>query len=320
MATQNVPIVQPPYTDPSAKGAVSETPHPFRASVVRVNDDAGLCEISISRNSAIFDNLYSRNRVPLVGVGIGGLYDVYDTVSDNAYIETFHDRNRTPIFSWIAHTHSSALHDSALPWIDDFNSSDTLNSVCMIKKSEVKDAALHMDRVKGGIEALLEKAIKTIASWVNNGIIEQDTEADYIERAETGYKKFFNLCDDMKDELNHFFDHVPHLPSERTPEESISSSNSSTPSASENVWLKQFTSYAPIFSLAAPPDVEREGRLIQYYPHPRPTESIPLGVDSPLQLVQILKTNLAFADALYDNTYPIKIPIPVGSDLSLYSK
>ena len=63
----------------------------------------------------------------------------------------------------------------------------------------------------------------------------------------------------------------------------------------------------------------REGVFVRYYPDPRPTSDIPAGVNSPVQLVQLLKNNLVLVDSLYDNTYPIKMAIPQVGDTSLYA-
>jgi len=184
-------------------------------------------------------------------------------------------------------------------------------SVEMIKKAQVVEARAVMDTVITEIDTLLDRAISTIDNWVTVGVMKQESRDATVAEAQKQYAKYKEFARELKSDLNHFFDDAPFLPAS---ESSVSSGE-----APENIWLKQFRSWVPIASFVSNPVGGRESTFIRYYPDPRPTSEIPWGVNSPVQLVQLLKSNLVLVDGLYDNTYPIKVAIPQVGDTSLYA-
>lgn len=299
--------MQPEYKDPSISSPAPETPYPFRVSIVTTDDNAQKITVSVSPQSYMFEKSYSTNIVPILGRNIDLDMRLSRSIvtSNDIFLETFYDRNRTPVFS-IVKDGVTYIDGLDVPWTRHGNR----QNIDMIKKAHVKWAQAELDETKNKIETLLTTAISTIDNWVIVGRIKQESRDGLVAEARKGYSKYTKLCDDLKDDLNSFFDDAPFLPA---PESSTSSGQ-----APENIWLKQFRSWVPIASLRRNPSVDREGKFVRYYPNPRPTSELPAGVDSPIQLVQFLKNNLVLVDSLYDNTYPIKLAIPQVSDMSLY--
>ena len=313
MATQSTPSITPAYNDPSMSPPTPETPYPFKVSIVKTQDDPvyPYINVSVSPQSYLFERPYSNNLVPMLGRNIDFELTLGSTgiaYAKDIHLETFYNRNRTPLFSMIRR--DGRLTDyTSTPW-------STLGSpfeqnVDMIKKAQVVQARAVMDTVITEIDNLLTKAISTIDNWVTVGSIKQESRDGLVSEAQKGYAKYTEFANTLKNDLNHFFDDAPFLPA--------SESSTSSGQAPENIWLKQFRSWVPIASFTSAPVGGREGVFVRYYPDPRPTSDIPAGVNSPVQLVQLLKNNLVLVDSLYDNTYPIKMAIPQVGDTSLYA-
>lgn len=98
--------------------------------------------------------------------------------------------------------------------------------------------------------------------------------------------------------LTGFFDDAPRLLGKPS-----AGYSSSSPQPKAN-WRKQYRSYIPVAKLISPPDPEMAGEVFK------------MGDGTLAQVVQQLNTNLVLVDSFYDNTYPIKVPIPFGVDTS----
>jgi len=304
--------IAPTYHDPSMSPPAPETPYPFKVSIVKTEDNSAYpyINVSVSPQSYLFERPYSNNLVPLLGRNIDFTLALVGTRipwAEDIYLETFYNRNRTPLFSMIR-SKGRLTEYSDTPWREISFGSE---SVEMIKKAQVVEARAVMDTVITEIDTLLDRAISTIDNWVTVGVMKQESRDATVAEAQKQYAKYKEFARELKSDLNHFFDDAPFLPAS---ESSVSSGE-----APENIWLKQFRSWVPIASFVSNPVGGRESTFIRYYPDPRPTSEIPWGVNSPVQLVQLLKSNLVLVDGLYDNTYPIKVAIPQVGDTSLYA-
>lgn len=301
MAVQNTYLVPQPFQDIELKDKFAPPSYPFKFFITGIYDDDRALSGKINKLSFIYENPHTRVLVPIMGLGTT---IKLDSVSKNAaWLELFFDDKRTPIFG-VVRTGKSSQESNKAPW--SYISSISSNSnVDMIKGSELSSAINAVTTIKEEMLALYNQLQKDIKDGTYNGLHSQTEEVTLLSEAEKEYNKLVSLANKYKESLPKLFLGCPTLTAPQ------SNSQSQSKPSTENIWRKVFRSFVPIVKILTSPNFTRNGRSFTFYPDKKPSETI--------QISEQINCNIVLADSLYDNTYPIKVALPCGTDTSIYA-
>ena len=300
MAIQNTYIVPQPFQDIELKDKFAPPSHPFKFFITGIYDNEKELSGKVNKLSFVYENPHTRVLVPIMGLDTSIKLD--SNSKNAAWIEFFFDNKRIAVFGILRTGKVKSLDKP--PW--SYLSSISSNSdVDMIKTADLSSAINMITTIKEEMLVLYNQLQEDIKNDTYNGITSKEEEAVLLSDAEKEYKKFVALADKYKGNLPRFFIECPVLTAPPTLLKYSQVYNK------ENIWRKLFRSFIPVVTILTSGDSGRNGRSFTFYPDGKPSQTI--------QLSQQINCNIVFADTLYDNTYPIKVALPCGTNTSVYA-
>lgn len=275
-------IPQNPPLDLKIKSLEFSNPHPFKASIISIDDVSKLCSISVNAHSQVLKSQNILDHLDILGRNLA----LESPYGSKIWLETLFDRNREPVIGIIkvgnywnsTVNNSSEVPELVYPKCEEFISKSDLS----VKTGEMDDLLLYIDQLK-------ELSSAELLFQSDNGIITASQYQLALSQIDSGFEKRKNSIREYKADLPKFF--------------------ASAPSPSWKKLFKLYTliAYTTKDNSASVPGVSalfsKQGSTV--------TPEVPqVTAENSYRIVQCAHSDFLIQDSWYNDSYPSKVLVP----------
>lgn len=275
-------IPQNPPLDLKVKSLEFSNPHPFKVSIISIDDISKLCSISVNANSQVLKSQNILDKLDILGKNL----ELEFPYGSKVWLETLFDRNREPVLGlirvgnyWPAMVNnSSGVRELVYPKCEEFISKSDLES----KIAEMEGVLVYLDQLKelSAAELLFQK---------DNGIITVSQYQVALGQADAGFEKRKTSIREYKADLPKFF--------------------TAAPSAT---WKKLFKLYTLIAYTTKDNSAAIPGASAFFSKQgSTTTPAVPqVTPENSYRIVQCAHSDYLLQDSWYNDSYPSKVLVP----------
>ena len=256
--------------------------HPFKASIISIDNVEKICSISINRFSNVVKSQSVLDNLDILGRNL----KLNFPYGSKCWLEILFDRNREPVIGFIrvGNKWVSTVRDSK-------GASTEIYPKCeeFISKLDLTDKVAEIDALISYIDELKTSSQAELLFQKNNGVITESQYQVANSSAETEFSKRKKSITEYKEEMPKFF--------------------SSAPSAS---WKKLFKIYLLIAYSTKDTSSAMPGSSAYFSKEgSAKTPDVPqAAAENSYRIVQCAHSDFLLQDSWYNDSYPSKVLVP----------